>query len=291
MAVTWMPNQASFIGALDAGAQAGLRSAALRQQAMAQQAAIDEAAARQRAAEIEAQNRLNFESWYRGEQLRQQAAQDEMQRSKYEQELGYKKQQLEKAMETEAARKAYWESRGNQPAKPLVVPRGAAVQGPSGKFTVPSPYPEQPVKPLVVPSGAAIQDESGNWFTPSPKPPPRQDIWTTRADYNALLEQQKKLNASLRDPKTYALSTTNEIADLKNDLSEVNNQLQQIRTLFGPTNAIPTITATNAPPALGATNAVASPKLDADTAMRFLRDANGDKDLARKLARDAGYSF
>jgi hypothetical protein len=53
---------------------------------------------------------------------------------------------------------------------------------------------------------------------------------------------------------------------------------------------LPSGGAGNVPPAVGGTQG-GSTSLDANTAQQFLNQANGDPDVARKMARDAGYVF
>ncbi len=124
--------------------------------------------------------------------------------------------------------------------------------------------------------GVGLVDEAGNVVAPAPKPPPKDT--TERYNYAEFTASQKR-EADLR--KELAKATD---LDVKSQLVGAIAREVATQKKLRPAQATAAPSPVTAP--------TPEPKrLDQNTAKQFLAQAKGDKEKARKLARDAGYEF
>ena len=281
-----------FVQAMDRGAQAGLHLANINQQAMQRAEALAQETnlAQQRMAQ-QAQRDAEEQA------LKQWETQMKMEQEAKRLEAldKYRLEQIGLRQAEEAAQKQHWLNmeKAASKEKPFAIGAGGLMM-PDGSIVAPLPRPGSTSdKGFTLSPGSVRMDAEGNVIGENPKTPTPTRTRVKPGDtlrlgiLNKEIENNEKLvnDISGEVDEPVKISAERRLRELMPQRDAILKQYPSATNIVATaTNSIPS---EPVEPLGGTTEKTVS----AEQAKAFLRQANGNRDAARKLARDAGYTF
>lgn len=281
-----------FVQAMDRGAQAGLHLANLNQQAMqrAESLAQETNLSQQRMA-MQAQRDAEEDAlrrWETQQRLEQQAKQQALVKEYQLEQIGLRKAQ-------EEAQKQHWLNMEKAAAvkKPVAIGAGGLIM-PDGSIIEPLPRPgTSSDKGFTLAPGSVRYDSEGNVIAKTPKAPTTP--MATKVFRDAAGQQlgsmrvpASEFQADLLEREAASMNTP---AVVKGGMVENNIVPPELRQKLRQAAALRTQGLPANPEEETPEPQEGTMQLTPALAKAFLEKANGDKDAARKMARDAGYTF